>query len=349
MLYFKDALLEKLVVHEVGNKIQEDDLFISKGLLELKDEILYDMLKQYFLKPFKTEEFFQFQHNVDLEMNEVYNFASKIFENTENFYEESTNMARHLFDCCEHPNIKSGELYMAYINDVKIGEDFVECVGIFKSENKDSFLKVYPTDDNIELGYDKGVNINKLDKGCLIFNMEKEEGYRVCIMDAVTKSSDTARYWKHDFLNVKPREDTFFHTVNYMDMCKGFCDDVFNEANNVEKSDQILMMDKSNSYFTNHDNFNIKEFEEEVIQEPEVIGAFHEYKDEFAKKIDTHMYDEFDISEPAVKGQQKNFKNIIKLDKRFHLYVHGGHDHMERGFDDERQMKYYKLYYDGEE
>ena len=61
MLYFKDAIIEQLVVHEVGNKIQEGDIFLSKGLLQLKDELLYEMLKKYFLKPFKTEEFFQFQ------------------------------------------------------------------------------------------------------------------------------------------------------------------------------------------------------------------------------------------------------------------------------------------------
>lgn len=348
MLYFKDAIIEQLVVHEVGNKIQEGDLFLSQGLLQLKDEVLYDMLKKYFLRPFKTEEFFQFQHNSDLDMNEVYHYASQIFANPNDFYEQSTKIARHLFDACHHPNIKGGEMYMAYINDCKVGEDYVECVGIFKSENKDAFLKVYPTDEAINLGYDKGVNINKLDKGCLIFNMEKENGFRVCILDAVTKTSDTARYWKNDFLNVKPREDTFYHTVNYLEMCKGFCDDVFNEENNVQKADQLLLLDKSVSYFTNHDNFNVREFEQEVIQEPQVIEAFHDYKQEFSRRNDTHLYDEFDISEAAVKGQKKNLKSIIKLDKRFHVYVHGGHAHMENGFDEEKQMKYYKLYYDSE-
>ncbi|WP_317169152.1 hypothetical protein [Mucilaginibacter humi] len=43
-----------------------------------------------------------------------------------------------------HPNIKSGELYVAYFKDVQIEGNLLEAVGIFKSENKETYLKVYP-------------------------------------------------------------------------------------------------------------------------------------------------------------------------------------------------------------
>ena len=60
------------------------------------------------------------------------------------------------------------------------------------------------------------------------------------------------------------------------------------------------------------------------------------------------MPDEFDISSPAVKKQQKVFKSILKLDRNFHVYIHGNREMIERGYDEERSMNYYKLYFEEE-
>ena len=38
-------------------------------------------------------------------------------------------------------------------------------------------------------------------------------------------------------------------------------------------------------------------------------------------------------------------RSVIKLDKNFHIYVHGGEQLIEQEYDEERGMKYYKLYY----
>lgn len=42
-------------------------------------------------------------------------------------------------------------------------------------------------------------------------------------------------------------------------------------------------------------------------------------------------------------------KSVIKLDKNFHIYVHGRRDLIERGFDEEKGKKYYKVYFDEED
>jgi len=39
------------------------------------------------------------------------------------------------------------------------------------------------------------------------------------------------------------------------------------------------------------------------------------------------------------------FRSIMKLDKNFHVYVHGGKENMETGYDEERKMSYLKLFY----
>ena len=46
----------------------------------------------------------------------------------------------------------------------------------------------------------------------------------------------------------------------------------------------------------------------------------------------------------AVKKQARSIKSIIKLDKNFHIYVHGSRELIEQGVDEEGR-KFYKIYY----
>jgi len=61
------------------------------------------------------------------------------------------------------------------------------------------------------------------------------------------------------------------------------------------------------------------------------------------------LEDKFDISDQAVKRDFKVFKSVLKLDKNFHIYVHGRRDLIERGFDDDKGKKYYKVWFENEE
>lgn len=46
-----------------------------------------------------------------------------------------------------------------------------------------------------------------------------------------------------------------------------------------------------------------------------------------------------------MKKLERRMKSVIKLDKNFHIYVHGGEQLIEQEYDEVRGMKYYKLYY----
>ena len=56
----------------------------------------------------------------------------------------------------------------------RLAGDFVNAVGIFKKRNKETFLKVFEHGESWEVIGEEGVNINKLDKGCIIFNTNRE-------------------------------------------------------------------------------------------------------------------------------------------------------------------------------
>jgi hypothetical protein len=51
------------------------------------------------------------------------------------------------------------------------------------------------------------------------------------------------------------------------------------------------------------------------------------------------------ISGTAVKKQARVFKSVLKLDKNFHIYIHGNKELIEKGYDEQLQMNYYKVYF----
>ena len=57
--------------------------------------------------------------------------------------------------------------------------------------------------------------------------------------------------------------------------------------------------------------------------------------------------DSFEISDNAVRKQSKVYKSVIKLDKNFHIYVHGDRELIEQGRDPDGR-KYYKIYFNEE-
>ena len=109
----------------------------------------------------------------------------------------SEEIVKHLYDQSEHPHIKSGEVYIAHIENVSVDNIKVDALGIFKSELKQDFLQFRESGENLEMLLEQGINLNKLDKGCLILNHKQEEGYKILSVDA--NRYDT-KYWFLIFL-----------------------------------------------------------------------------------------------------------------------------------------------------
>ena len=334
--------IKSIIVHHIGNKLREEEIQISRSLLEI-DNPVKELLLQYFLSSFKSNEYYNLVHDTDLNLNEVFVYVSKIFDNPEQLHEQSINLAKHLYEQSTHPKIKSGEFYTVYFKDCIVDGTATDAIGLFKSENKDTFLKVYPQGDGFEIESEKGVNINKLDKGCLIFNIEKENGYIVSVVDNTNKGAE-AKYWTDDFLHVKPRKDEYHNTQNVMSLCKNFIKEGLPEELDISKADQVDFLNKAVEYFKKNEDFDMSDFKKVVMAKPEVAESFDQYKSEYEFARELAVLDRFSISEAAVKKQARALKSVIKLDKNFHIYVHGDRDMIEQGTDEEGR-KYYKIYY----
>jgi hypothetical protein len=338
---FLETHIESFCIHKVGNKIADEKCFLSKNIIVVNLE-LKKLLTHYFVSPFKSPEYFNFYHDIDINMNEVFVCVSKIFNNPESLLEQSVNLAKHLYEQSTHPKIKGGEFYTVYFKDCIIDGETVDAVGLFKSENKDTFLKVFPSGDGFEIESEKGININKLDKGCLIFNIERENGYVVAVVDNTNKGVE-AQYWIDDFLHVRPRKDEYYNTQNIISLVKNF---IKNELSQHSNPDKIELVNKTVKFLKEKDNFNFTEFANEVIGQPEVIEKLNQYKPTYTKEYEVDIADNFTISDAAVKKKVRGLTNVIKLDKNFDIYVHGNKELIEQGRDE--KGKYYKIYYQEE-
>jgi hypothetical protein len=346
MHFFDSVKLNKeIAVHKVGNKLNEEPIRLATEPTILNND-LQQTLTRYFLAPFNTEAYFQLFHDADLALNEMYTFVSKIFDDKKTLFEQSKNIATHLYNKSTHPRTKGGELYVVYLEDNVLHGENVAAVGIFKSENKDTFLEIEATDAGYSLENREGININKLDKGCIIFDSEKESGYVVAVVDNTNKGAE-AHYWIDEFLGLKTQKNQYHQTNDFLGITKKFVTQKLTEDFEVSKADQIDLLNKSVDYFKKNGDFDKTDFEEKVFQDEKLISSFRKFDVAYRLENEVELDDNFEISTQAVKKQARSFKSILKLDKNFHIYIHGDRELIERGVDGDGR-KYYKIFYKDE-
>jgi hypothetical protein len=280
MISYFEAVLNTLSIHLPGNKLLDEKYKLSAQPFTIEDDTLNQILLQYFLSPFeKVNEIYRLSHPTnDLQLNEVYHFAEKIFAEPKTFHENSEQITKHLYEVSNHPKIKSGELYVVYFTGVQLDGELFDVLGIFKSESKETYLKVYPDKDGFDIQYEQeAINIKKLDKGCLIFNTEKEEGYKVAVMDHTNKGGE-AVYWIDEFLKLTIRNDNYNQTSNTLSIYKDFVTQKLDEVYDITRAQKIDMLNRSMNYYKELYAFDFDEFSNELIVDAKSIDSFKEYK-----------------------------------------------------------------------
>lgn len=339
---FLEVELQQLITHHVGNKSKNESMVLSSELSNIGKDTK-DLLLKYFLAPIKPEAFFSFTHTVKIEQNDIYMLAKSIFSNPKLFIAESQNIAKLLYEHSTHPKIKEGELNIAYFTNVVFENEVVDAIGIFKSETDVPFLQMKNQKFKFNIQHEYGFELKGMDKGCVIFNTEQQDGYRVLIVDNTNRTVD-AQYWMDDFLQVKEVCDDFHLTNQFLGITKNFVTNKFSEEFEVSKADQIDLLNRSVEYFKSHESFDKQDFEKMVFQDNEVIESFRKFDTNYRQENEIELTETFDISIPAVKKQMRVFKSVLKLDRNFHIYIHGASELIEQGIDDDGR-KFYKIYY----
>ena len=342
-LDFSEAIIENLITHRIGNKSLEEVNVLSQEPTIVDDFDTRRYLLTYFLSPFKPVDFQQFSHPVDLEHNVLHTAVSDIFTNSESLISQSQQIAKLLYECSTHPKVQAGELNVVRFSGIRLDQEIVDAVGIYKSESQVPFVQMIKNMDRYSIDHQFGFDLMGLNKGCLVINTRRDEGYRVLVVDTKNKNLE-AQYWTNDFLKITPTGDGYNLTKEYMRVTRDFVEDLATQRE-MPKPDQIELLNRTVDYFKANDVYEQSSFEDEVFQDVGIIQDFRNYDQEV--RAVSEPVQTFEISPQAVQNQSKIFKSVLKLDKNFHIYIHGNRDLIERG-KDENGKKYYKVYYEEE-
>src|SRR5207244_13230979 len=97
----------------------------------------------------------------------------------------------------------------------------------------------------------------------------------------------------------------------------------------------------------------MNEFVSQVIPEPEYAGEFKKFKKQYDIDYGIEDYQDFEISKQQVKNMKKQVKNVINLDTNITIRLNSdinatADEYLEKGYDKEKEMFYYKVYFNNE-
>ncbi len=342
------ASLPKLIIHKIGNKFNDTRNVFSEAPV-LFDEESYNLLLPYLLKPFANlTESYRFHHHADLELNEMRRYSKAIFEDDEVFTDTSRHILTHLYEQSNSPNIKTGDVMIALFEGVEYNEVSTNAIGIFKIENKTEFFQTYLEGSSLDIVVQKGISSKKIDKGCLVVNYQDEEGYVVLSVD---NNNYDAQYWLRNFLHAKYADDKNFHTQSYLDLCRGFSGEVLKASYGTKEQSHFLA--RAMDFFKENDTVNIHDFKEVVLDLEEQRDLFDQYKKTYESEREVLVRNQFHLSEPVVKKQKQKWRTEISLDTNIQIKLdvdapEASSEFLELGYDEDKKMRFYKVYFNEE-
>lgn len=341
--------MTRMSVHTLGNLSRGEGFTASPTELELYDD-LENTIKPWFLKGFKEPEFFKF--NDQITDHPVRDAALRIFEDHSCFHLQSAAILKQLYACSGHPAIKPGELFVVLFENLILEGELTRALGIFKCEQKERFLKVTDRKNNILLDIMEGLQLHKTDKACLIFDTEKESGLRVAATD---NHRYEMQYWFDNFLALVPDRNDMYFTRHVIDLCRDFAEEVVGQE--TDKREQALFMARSLDFLKKHEEVNLAQMAEEVMPEgnEEMRRKFMEYRDD-----NEHLFGDLTddtpikVSSTTLQREKKKVKNSIKLDNQIEIKIDtDSAEHatrfIEKGYDERKQLHFYKIYFSHEQ
>ncbi|WP_313094227.1 nucleoid-associated protein [Empedobacter sp.] len=337
----KNAYIEHLVLQKVGHKVREEANIFASKTTEF-DESKEEQLIPFLFVPFKKNlELKQFSHYTEnLEFNKVYNLCKSAFDEEIDFVDFSNEVLKTLYDQSLHPQIKSGEVFTVQLNNAQFDGIPCNAIGIYKLENKSKFLR-FDERETIDYNVLKGYKLDKLDKGVLILDTYRDEGFRVYTIDDNNVESE---FWTKNFLEVKPVTNPALQTKKFLETINDFAIDVVLDKTN--KKDQAEFLSNSIDLLSNHEFMNI-----EIVDE--TLGQYKEEFNQYLNQRDIKLDKDFEVDSGVLITQAKKIKSEIKLDTGVKINLDllnsdCAADNLERGYDDEKKMFFYKVYFNSE-
>ena len=332
--------IEKMIVHHVGNKSNGEGVGFSEKNVNL--EGIEQDIKKLLRKSFEMDDLFRFYFESTIDLNPIYSFCKTIFNDNDSFIAQSKHIAKILYESSNHPKIKSGDVSILYLKGCTVGDNTCDAIGILKSETKQEILQIERCSDGSTAKKTEGISLSKIDKGCIIFNINESEGYQVTVIDKTSRMGDT-KYWKDSFLHVKSYNGAYHQTKSLVDVCKDFINTEVSGNKGLTKVEKAMIAVRAKKALLENEILTLEQYTEEVFQDTKLIGKFNDYilKNGFENHIQNSG--NVTIERKAIK-KAKTKVETIKLDENFDISIHGGEYQIERGYDENAGMNYYKLF-----
>lgn len=334
----KEAYIDEIVCHHYS--VDPTMSLMNNGLMDMA-ALDANVLKEFFIKPFanvKTE--YCFSHPVDLSYNIIYQTALKVLDG-EDFVKCSQDVFRHLQSVSTLPTIKDGDVFVAKVSDILVGDGYYEGLGIFKIERKSEFIETYLDENgNMQFAIKNGFSSNRIDKACLTVFTEK---IPKCYL--IDTSKDT-KFWRQDFLGLVPMANSYSQSKAVMAVFQSFMNEELKERVEMTKEEQVSLLNRWSEQVKTADVFQMKEAAQEVLGDKNVADMFAEYCRVYEEQEGVKLSGSFDVDKKAVTLPKK--VRTIKLDDTAEINLLKTGGFIERGYDEGKGMNYYKLYFSKE-
>lgn len=333
MLEVSESKLTKYVVHYVG-----DALVMGEEAISQPDVLLEAAFTQLAFGKLDLEQHYEFFHETNIGLNEIYTYVKSIFDQENSFLEQSKHIATHLHSASQHPNIKPGELFIGYFDNCYWHSEVKKVLAIVKIDEKEMFLDVKNEQNTMTVSGIDGINVKKSNNLAVIIDMGQDEPPAVFIK---TKRKEDVVYWQERFLKIKAADENYHKTNLALTECKK----IILKEEGFSNTEKLGLLNKTLDYFRNEEEFQVNDYIETVFEKADTVQ-----KDIIVNTVKSY---ETVISESAIAKVEKTYKRKIKLDDNIEIQVNVRdieevEELIEVGYDEATNRKFYKIYFQEE-
>ncbi|MEG0261322.1 MAG: hypothetical protein RR651_15775 [Lysinibacillus sp.] len=334
MLEVSDSNLAQYIVHSVG-----DTLILGEEAFTRPEVMLEAAFTQLAFNKIDSEQLYEFFHETDIGLNEVYTYVKAIFDDEHSFLDQSKHIATHLHSASGHPNIKNGELFIGLFENCMMSTEAKKVIAIVKIDEKEMFLDVKNEQNKVIVNGIDGINVKKINNMVVIVDMGADEAPVVFMK---TKKKEDVVYWQERFLKVKVVDEHYHKTNLALVECKKY---ILKEES-FSNTEKLGYLNKTLDYFKSEEEFQVNDYIETVFEKTESTQ-----KEMIVNTVKPY---ETVISESAIAKVEKSYKRKIKLDSNIEIQVNVRdieevHELIEVGYDEATNRKFYKIYFQEEE
>lgn len=327
-------------IQMVGNKTNGEGVSFATDMCNMKESS--NFIKTLVNNVFKFDDIRHFVFVESLSLNPVYAFVNKIFDDETCFVKQSNNLARYLYDQSLHPNIKNGEFYTLLFQNSIIEGIKTDALLLLKSEKKDAFLTITEEEGKIEVKPIVGLGLKQVDKGCLIFNTHKDDGYIVMVVDNTNSGTD-AHYWTESFLHTEPCNDNYHKTKQMVGFCTGLVR-MMKKKSPEQSLEIVKAIGKVADAFREKKDISMKKVEDLMSFSGDASLLVTEYKSQYEKKSGALPVSLQIDMDKANLGSIRRMQTL-KIGKDYEVKILNPSADIEQGYDSNKQKSYYKLFF----